>query len=93
MRPVRTHAPGPAVTPDPPEKLVAATDALRHPLVQECGLTTTTDGRWAVFVTVPKDATVPIPAVESQAAGFPVVYEAAPTEPAKAGPAYPKGRK
>lgn len=92
MRPVHTHSPGPALTPDPPEKLAEAVDAVHHPLVKECGMTTTTDGRWAVFVSVPKDAAVPIPTVEKQAAGFPVVYEAAPEELPTAGPAYPKGR-
>ena len=41
-------------------------------------------------LTVPRDASVPIPAVEAQAKGFPVVYEAEPDEPPIAKPAYPR---
>ena len=42
-----------------------------------------------LYVTVPGETPVPISSVESQAGGFPVVYEAEPDEPPRAGPAYP----
>lgn len=93
MRPVRTHTPGSPTSEEPPERLVELTDRVRHPLVRQSGLTCTADGRWAMFVTVPKETEVPIPAVEAQAAGFPVVYEAEPDTPPRAGPARPRGRK
>lgn len=89
MRPIRTHHPGAPADPEPPRRLVELAEAVRDPLVRQSGLTTTADGRWALYVTVPGDAAVPIPAVERQAAGFPVVYEAEPDEPPRAGPAYP----
>jgi len=49
--------------------------------VRQAGLTTTADGRWALYVTVAGDTAVPIASVESQARGFPVVYDAEPDEP------------
>ena len=92
MKPVRTHRPGVPAIPEPPNRLIELADAVRNPLVVQSGVTTTRDGNWALYVTVPADATVPIPAVESQSGGFPVVYEAEPENPPTAGPAYP-GRK
>lgn len=92
MKPVRIHTPGVPSCPDPPDRLVGLADAVRDPLVVQSGLTTTADGRWAVFVTVPAGATVPIPNVESQAGGYPVVYEAEPDDPPVAGPARPGRR-
>jgi len=65
-------------------------DTIKDPLVVQAGVTTTTDGKWALFVTVPRDASVPIRSVEDQAKGFPVIYEAEPDEPPIAGPAYPR---
>ncbi len=64
MKPVRTHRPGEPSDPEPPEKLVALAEAVRDPLVRQSGVTTTADGRWALYVTVPGDAAVPIPGVE-----------------------------
>lgn len=78
------------MTPEPPDRLVALTETVSDPLVTQCGITTTTDGRWALYVTVHANATVPIAKVEIEADGFPVVYEAAPREPVRAGPAYPR---
>jgi hypothetical protein len=92
MKPVRTHHPGEPADPDPPEKLVELTERVCDPCVIQTGLTTTADGRWALYVTVPADADVPIPAVEKQAGGFPVVYEAEPAQPPRAGPAFPRRR-
>ncbi len=91
MKPVRTHRPGEPPDPQPPARLAELAGSIRDPLIRQCGVTTTADGRWALYVTVPGDATVPIPNVERQAGGFPVVYEAEPDEPPRAGPAYPAG--
>jgi hypothetical protein len=76
--------------PEPPDRLVKLADTIRDPLVIQSGVTTTSDGRWALYVTVRDDATVPIGSVEEYAEGFPVVYEAEPKEPPRAGPAYPE---
>jgi NADPH:quinone reductase-like Zn-dependent oxidoreductase len=91
MKPVHLHLPGPPVTDEPPARLVALADEVVDPLVSQCGITTTGDGHWALYVTVPADATVPIASVERRAAGFPVVYEAALDAPVRAGPARPGG--
>ena len=92
MKPARLHRPGAPSSPDPPDRLTKIADNLRHPLVVQSGVTTTANGRGALYVTVPANTDVPIAEVESQAGGFPVVYEAEPKEPPIAGPAYP-GRK
>src|SRR5947209_14288336 len=89
MKPVRTHRPGAPSIPEPPHKLIELADTVRDPLVVQSGVTTTADGRWALYVTVPAHVAVPIPSVESQAGGYPVVYEVQPEEPPRAGPAYP----
>jgi hypothetical protein len=89
MKPVRIHRPGKPADPKPPDQLLQLAEAIRDPLVRRSGITTTADGRWALYVTVPRDAAVPIPGVESLAGGFPVVYEAEPDEPPRARPAYP----
>jgi hypothetical protein len=90
MKPVRTHTPGTPTSPSPPDKLLELADTIKDPLVVQSGVTTTADGKWALYVTVPGNASVPIRSVEAHAAGFPVVYEAEPQEPPKAGPAYPR---
>ena len=89
MKPIRTHRQGEPADAEPPDRLIQLAGAIRDPLVRQAGVTTTADGRWALYVTVPGDAAIPIPGVESQAGGFPVVYEAEPDEPPRAGPAYP----
>jgi hypothetical protein len=89
MKPVRTHIPGSPASDTPPERLVALADQVTDPLVTQCGITTTTDGHWALYVTVPANASVPIANVERRAAGFPVVYEAELETPVRAGPARP----
>jgi hypothetical protein len=93
MKPVRTHHPGPPADAEPPERLTQIAEHLRDPLIVRSGVTTTTDGRWALYVTVPENATVPISGVEQQAEGFPVVYEVEPREPPRAGPAYPGAKR
>lgn len=90
MKPVRTHRPGAPVTTEPPDRLVALADTVNDPLVTQCGITTTTDGRWALYVTVSANAVVPIASVEQGADGFPVIYEAQLRDPVRAGPAYPR---
>jgi hypothetical protein len=90
MKPVRIHSPGVPIDPEPPDRLVKLADAITDPLVIQSGVTTTADGKWALYVTVPSNASVPISSVEKCAAGFPVVYEAEPKEPPRAGPAYPR---
>lgn len=92
MKPVKTHQPGKAAALEPPSSLLEIADSLSDPVVKSSGVTTTADGRWALYVTVPPTTDVPIASVESHAQGFPVVYEAQPSEPPRAGPAYP-GRK
>ncbi len=88
MKPAKSHRPGTPSTDNPPEDLSALADTLAAPQVQQVGITTTRDGRWALAVTVPGDCEVPLPAVERAAAGFPVVYTAA-SAPPLARPAYP----
>ena len=56
MKPVRTHRPGEPSTPEPPDQLCKLADALQDPHVIQSGVTTTQDGRWALYVTVPADA-------------------------------------
>ena len=65
--------------PDPPQALIDLSETIEHPLVRRAGVTTTEDGHWALYVTVPKTAEVPIPDLESR--GFPVVYDVEPDEP------------
>jgi len=84
------HSPGVPVDPEPPDRLVELANTIADPLVVQSGVTTTADGKWALYVTVPRDCSVPISSVERSAAGFPVVYEAEPDEPPRAGPADPR---
>jgi hypothetical protein len=91
MKPPKIHRPGVPSSPEPPERLVELADTVRDPLLRQSGITTTKDGKWALYVTVPRDASVPIAAIEQQAGEYPVVYEAEPDEPPIAGPAYPNG--
>jgi hypothetical protein len=81
MRPKKHHIPGEPRTPDPPDALIELSEKIQHPLVKRTGITCTTDGRWALYVTVPKNTDVPLPDLESRTGGFPVVYEAEPDEP------------
>ncbi len=89
MKPPIQHHPGEPDTDDPPAALIEVLDRLDDPLVVQSGVTTTPDGRWALFVAVPREADVPLAGIERQAAGFPVVYQAAPLEAPIARPAFP----
>jgi hypothetical protein len=93
MKPIPLHHPGVPTDPEPPDRLVELAGAVRSESVVQSGITTTRDGQWALFITVAADATVPLADIEVQAAGYPVVYEAEPTEPPRAGPAYPRRRR
>lgn len=81
MKPKTQHIPGIPNTSEPPKALIQLSKHIEHPLVRRCGISCTTDGQWALYVTVPKIATVPIATLESLCCGFPVVYEAEPDEP------------
>jgi hypothetical protein len=83
------HVPGTPKSPDPPRELVEVLDSLRHPSVTRTGLTTTRDGDWALMVRVRPGIPTPVPEVEAQARGFPVVYLVETPTPPVARPAYP----
>ena len=81
MLPTRQHIPGEPKSTDIPQELEALADSLVHPLVVQTGITCDSDGNWALFVTVPKTTSIPIPDLEAMCAGFPIVYEAESDEP------------
>ena len=82
MRPVKVHNPGSPKTEAPPKKLIELIDRYHpEPPVIRWGLTATSDGRWALLVTVPEGTEIPLAAIEKSGGGFPIVYEAEPDEP------------
>ena len=83
-----THNPGSPTSPKP-QKLAQIADSLTHPDVTRVGLTTTTDGRWALMVRVRPSTQIPIREIEEAANGYPVVYQDEPDELPIARPAYP----
>lgn len=83
------HMPGPPNVAEPPEDLRALVATLRHPNLARVGLTTTREGRWALMAWVRRGVPVPIPEVEAQAKGHPVVYQTEPKAPPVARPAFP----
>lgn len=82
------HVPGRPRSPEPPDSLARLVDSLSHPRVAQTGLTTTSDGRWALLVSVRPGGPVPIEEIESAAGGHPVVYREDPGT-IVARPAYP----
>jgi hypothetical protein len=84
-----THRPAPPRHPEPPRELVEAADALRHRDVTRVGLTTTSEGDWALMVRTRPGTPTPIEDVERASKGHPVVYDVEPDEPPVARPAYP----
>lgn len=84
MRPPKVHRPGPAPEGEPPEALMKLVDTLKHPAVRSVGVSTTVDGRWALYVVVPASTEVPLVDLEAGCGSFPVVYAAAPDKPARA---------
>jgi hypothetical protein len=85
----KTHIPGVPESDKPPRKLGQIAESLDHPDVTRVGLTTTTDGRWALMVRVKPGTRIPIREVEDASHGHPVVYQDEPDEPPIARPAYP----
>lgn len=81
MFPKQQHIPGEPDTPEPPEELIQLYEKIEHPYVHRKGISCTHDGKWALYVTVPKNIYVPIDDLELQCEGFPIVYEAEPEEP------------
>ena len=82
MKPVIENSPGTPVTDSPPEQLLHRIDVFRpESPVARWGLTTTANGEWGVYVTVPRDTEVPLPRLELRFEGYPVVYEAEPEQP------------
>jgi len=64
--------------------------ARKHADVAKVGLTTTSDGKWAVKVWLRNGAHPPLSDVESAAGNdVPVVYDSAPERPTVARPAFP----
>lgn len=89
---MNTHArptPGRPLSPKPPTRLVKIADSLHHPDVTRVGLTTTSDGHWALMVHVKAETPTPIAAVEAACAKFPVVYQEDRRGLPIARPAYP----
>jgi hypothetical protein len=82
------HDPAPPKTPQPPAEIRRLSQQLRHPDVANVGLTTTSKGEWALLVRVKGAVTGPIPEVERQAKGHPVIYAPAGPMPV-ARPAFP----
>jgi len=82
------HRPARPKTPEPPARLRELSETLQHPDVANVGLTTTSSGDWALLVRV-RPGSGPIPDVERQAGGHPVIYEQAGPIPV-ARPAYPE---
>lgn len=78
MKPKTKHIPGTPNEPCPPE-LEKIADTLRHPLITRCGITCTTDGKWALYLSVKAQTNQPIEEVERL--GFPTVYVVEPDEP------------
>ena len=82
MKPVLAHIPGKPKTDAPPDKLLQLLDAFQPELpVVRWGLTTTTEGDWGLYVTVPSETEIPLPHLALLFDGYPIVYEAEPEEP------------
>jgi hypothetical protein len=83
------HTPAPPYTPEPPSRLVAIAGSLSHPAITRVGLTTTSEGTWALMVRTRAGTLLPLPEVEAVREDFPVIYQDEPEEPPLARPAYP----
>ena len=83
------HIPGPPESPEPPNRLVEIAASLSHPAVTRVGLTTTTDGRWALMVRVQPGTSIPCKDIEAVCNDYPIVYQEEPKEFPVARPAYP----
>ena len=92
MLPPASHVPGTPPPGDPPKALLRLADSIRHPAVCSAGISSTADGRWALYLSVQQTAQVPLVEIEANSGGYPVVYEAAPEGPARAYPAAKRQR-
>jgi predicted amidohydrolase YtcJ len=84
------HVPGLPKEPTPPADLQEAAQTIAHDSVAQVGLTTTREGDWALLVRVKPDAAYPIPEIESQVSGHPVIYQQVPATLPIARPAFPR---
>lgn len=82
------HVPAPPREPEPPAVIRRLSESIRHPSIASAGLTTTSSGDWALLVRVKPGVKVPIPEIERQAQGHPIVYQPARPMPV-ARPAFP----
>ena len=85
----KKHIPGLPASPSPPPELAQIAQSLTDPDVTRVGLTTTSDGRWALMVRVKPGTEIPLRKVEEACSGYPVIYQDEPAEPPVARPAYP----
>lgn len=74
----------------PPKLQQIKARALKYPDVARAGLTKTEDGRWAVKLWLRKTVRAPLPDLEEQCEGFPIIYDREPEFPPVARPAYPR---
>lgn len=83
------HIPGMPQDMTPPAELERAADTPAPEGVVQLGLTTTTDGEWALLARISSHVHAPVDAVERLAHGHPVIYETASGILPVARPAYP----
>jgi len=79
----------PTIAAPPPELKALSRKLSRHPDIAQAGLTTTSDGRWALMLWLRKSSNLTPDDIEQLAEGFPVVLEAEPDFPPIARPAFP----
>ena len=82
------HTPGPPTTPEPIE-LVDLAGSINHPDVVRTGLTTTSNGDWALLIAVKNGTNTPIKEVEEKSSDYPVIYQEDYGSMSIARPAYP----
>jgi hypothetical protein len=80
--------PAPPRNPEPPAALKRLAETLKDPRVANTGLTTNSEGEWALLLRLYDLADAPIAEIESQSGGAPVIYAPTGKRPA-ARPAYP----
>lgn len=83
------HIPGLPKQPVPPSELKRAADSKAPEGVVQLGLTTTSDGVWALLARIEPHAHAPIVAVEQIAHGHPVIYQTITGRLPVARPAFP----
>lgn len=72
-----------------PPELAGIAQSIQHPDVVATQVVSTAEGGWAILAKLRSGAAAPIPEVEQQASGFPVVYEPDRGVTMVARPAYP----